>query len=73
MTAPAGAVRTTQAAAALLSDEDDLPESDFEPLSLLLSDELVLLLSDELVPLLSDELEEDSLFSLASRARRLVP
>jgi hypothetical protein len=52
-----------QAAAALLSDEEDLPESDLEPLSLLLVSEL----------LLSELEEEDSLFSLASRARRLVP
>jgi hypothetical protein len=66
MTAPAGAVRTDQAAAALLSEDDDLPESDFDPLS-------PLLLSDEELLLSELPAEEDSLFSLASRARRLVP
>jgi hypothetical protein len=78
MTAPAGAVRTDQAAA-LLSDEDDLPESEGFELSLLLSDEPLLLsdepllLSDELLLLSELEEDDDSLCSLASRARRLVP
>jgi hypothetical protein len=65
-----GASQEAEVLAGFESVDDDEDESDFE---LLLSDELEPP-SDELEPPSDDdELVEDSLFSFASRARRLVP